>query len=1095
MMPGEPAVDELLVRNELQKRGVNASSEWIQQAIQHVSSSTSSDSPSRLPGTTTTTTPQRQIAEKVFLLYLLADLRTLAQKPQLPATKDTPHNQWLFGDRPIRPTGGGGGGGGGQDASGSGVILQLLHIQDISISSLKMLELCESLGVAGDQPGGFQIGKALPRGMCLLELTDGFRKISAMEMEPIHDVGIEMKLGVKFLVKPMQVRHGVVQLWNSNTQVLGGEVASMNRHPRRLVIINQMKKNLGIPEDTLPLTPSTPPAVNGLPQPQSNSRTVSITSGSGNPSALSSNAGTLMFGSGSASRIPSSSSVQRIAASTPGWSTTTPAVGASDSIPANPPRTATLSFRPESATETRVGSSTDRGAASDSPSPFRRDPQQQSRQQQSDWPPATRKRPANQSVDDETKDLPMEEELDSRAYQWDADDVWGGIDQEPDWQGFDNDFDQEPFDRPDALDDTLVEESSRRSPSPPSPHLTKPHSNHLPSSTLASGDRKTPTIDQHGKKLDPSFASTLPSTQRQRLSLKRPNRAARESPPVVKVDEAELMQHIKLEQRQQGQKGGDNAGKSPLSSDGDVANDFERRLSVTRDVNNDRHYGGGAPGDDPMEDPDISMHTIKEEPRHDASGRLIQGALGRSVATATHTNASTSPSTKVTPKTEWASISGGRKAERGRQASVVDLLSSEGEPEPEHDLFVGPGADRLDRIEDDDLMEEGLSRQEREELDRATRESLRLHQEYMAATDDARAAVVMTTTTTTTTVSTTDRQEEDENIRGGKKEAMDVDTVRVDGDHHHLGGRHVEEFDLRGLDPNAFAGLDYDHLDYPLEQHEIPTQVLPRSQAAGGGTQDRVHSAQQQQPLLPARNYSNSPTHHPRDNNNIIISNNSSSSSGHGNSDSSRNDNSRRTSDREDDDDLVEVKQERTLFEMDDTEDEDDVALLDADGVAIKKEAVPLVPLSDVLASVERGLEVRAKAQLVRMGRFSVTTVGASLLVYLVPPKQGLNTDDSEGGGGGGGGGSPPAVTAAVAAVSASPFRLEAQLESGVVEKMLGMSSAVLASLVEGNRRHVAREVNAMKQGLMNVELVECRFHGLRKNVPIVREFTVLARR
>ncbi|KAG0263915.1 hypothetical protein DFQ27_001567 [Actinomortierella ambigua] len=1011
MMPGEPAVDELLVRNELQKRGVNASSEWIQQAIQHVSSSTSSDSPSRLPGTTTTTTPQRQIADKVFSLYLLADLRTLAQKPQLPATKDTPHNQWLFGDKPIRPTGGGGGG---QDASGSGVILQLLHIQDISISSLKMLELCESLGVAGDQPGGFQIGKALPRGMCLLELTDGFRKISAMEMEPIHDVGIEMKLGVKFLVKPMQNpgRHTALnaKYTAGSERVASASVKFSNSVDYqwfwKLVCTITQRRHTNVWKRERITDPL------------------------------------IQFCSAHSGLYP------RMV----------------DNYTCTP----------------------------DDPSPFRRDPQQQSRQQQNDWPPATRKRPANQSVDDETKDLPMEEELDSRAYQWDADDGWGGIDQEPDWQGFDNDFDQEPFDRPDALDDTLVEESSRRSPSPPSPPSpppTKPHSNHLPSLTLASGDRKTPTIDQHGKKLDPSFASTLPSTQRQRLSLKRPNRAARESPPIVKVDEAELMQHIKLEQRQQGQKGGENAGKSPLSSDGDVANDFERRLSVTRDVNNDRHSGGGMPGDDPMEDPDISMHTIKEEPRHDASSRLIQGALERSIATATHTNTSTSPSTKVTPKTEWA-IAGGRKAERGRQESVVDLLSSEGEPEPEPDLFVGPGADGLNRIEDDDLMEEGLSRQEREELDRATRESLRLHQEYMATTDDARAAVVMTTTTTATTISTTDRQEEDENIRDGKEEAMDVDTVRVDGDHHHLGGRHVEEFDLRGLDPNAFAGLDYDHLDYPLEQHEIPTQVLPRSQAAGGGTQERVHLSQQQQPSLPARNYSNSPTHHPRDNNNIIISNNSSSSNGHGNSDSSRNDNSRRTSDREDDDDLVEVKQERTLFEMDDTEDEDDVALLDADGVAIKKEAVPLVPLSDVLSSVERGLEVRAKAQLVRMGRFSVTTVGASLLIYLVPPKQGLNTDDSEGGGG-----SPPAVAAAAAAVSASPFRLEAQLESGVVEKMLGMSSAVLASLVEGNRRHVAREVNAMKQGLMNVELVECRFHGLRKNVPIVREFTILARR
>jgi hypothetical protein len=34
-------------------------------------------------------------------------------------------------------------------------------------------------------------------------------------------------------------------LSSKNTFLLGGEVASMNEYPRRLVIMNQMKKRLG----------------------------------------------------------------------------------------------------------------------------------------------------------------------------------------------------------------------------------------------------------------------------------------------------------------------------------------------------------------------------------------------------------------------------------------------------------------------------------------------------------------------------------------------------------------------------------------------------------------------------------------------------------------------------------------------------------------------------------------------------------------------------------------------------------------------------------------------------------------------------------
>ncbi|KAF9205631.1 hypothetical protein BGZ49_003763 [Haplosporangium sp. Z 27] len=184
-------------------------------------------------------------------MYLLADFRFLEPKPIFPSSIATPHDQILFTDF---------GGDGVQlsRSSGGGVILQIQEIQDIGISSLKMLEACEAIGVKGDQPGGFLVDKTLPKGMLALDLTDGVRRMRALVMEPIAGIAIEMKMGAKIKVRDVQVRHGLLQLNPSNTLLLGGEVASMNQHSRRLVIMNQMKKKLGLPLDILPVVGNTP---------------------------------------------------------------------------------------------------------------------------------------------------------------------------------------------------------------------------------------------------------------------------------------------------------------------------------------------------------------------------------------------------------------------------------------------------------------------------------------------------------------------------------------------------------------------------------------------------------------------------------------------------------------------------------------------------------------------------------------------------------------------------------------------------------------------------------------------------------------------
>ncbi|KAF9105074.1 hypothetical protein BGX29_000737 [Mortierella sp. GBA35] len=254
--------DDLLVRNEVQRMGVNASIDWIRQCIAHAQSQG---------------TPDSKLASFILDMYLLADLRTLDPKSLIPSSIQTPHKQTLFGDNSAGGAGGGSGGGSRDPLGrekGGGVILQIIEIQDIGISSLKILEACDAVGTAGDEPGGLQVGKSFPQASISLDLTDGIRMIQAFLLEPIFGIAVEMLLGAKIRVRNADVRHGMLMLSPKNTFLLGGEVASMNEYPRRLVIMNQMKKRLGLPMDVIqglnqnganatsatPATPATPAA-------------------------------------------------------------------------------------------------------------------------------------------------------------------------------------------------------------------------------------------------------------------------------------------------------------------------------------------------------------------------------------------------------------------------------------------------------------------------------------------------------------------------------------------------------------------------------------------------------------------------------------------------------------------------------------------------------------------------------------------------------------------------------------------------------------------------------------------------------------------
>lgn len=170
------AFDDLLVRNDVQRMGVNASIDWIRQCIAHAQNQGTQDS---------------KLATFILDMYLLADFRTLSSKALLPTATQTPHKQTLFDEIGQKDTL--------SRERGGGAILQIVEIQDIGVSSLKMLEACDAVGVAGDEPGGLQVGKSLPQGNLSLDLTDGTRLIRAVLLEPIFGIAMEMMLGAKVI--------------------------------------------------------------------------------------------------------------------------------------------------------------------------------------------------------------------------------------------------------------------------------------------------------------------------------------------------------------------------------------------------------------------------------------------------------------------------------------------------------------------------------------------------------------------------------------------------------------------------------------------------------------------------------------------------------------------------------------------------------------------------------------------------------------------------------------------------------------------------------------------------------------------------------
>ncbi|KAG0057624.1 hypothetical protein BGZ83_006997 [Gryganskiella cystojenkinii] len=238
--------DDLLIRNAIRARGINASVEWTRQCLESVKASNPSSS----------TWNDQQLVNHVYEMYLLADLRSLDPKPLLPSANSTPHKQQFFprlgttlsstSSSATKSTMG----------EGDGAILQILDIKDIGTSSLKTLETCEAIeaaaAAAADPTEGPAAEKTLPKSFLSLDVTDGVRKAQAMVRIAVPGLFVDMKLGAKIRVLDAEIRHGVLQLTPKNTILLGGEVASLNKEPRVPVIMRKLQERLGLLPNVAP---------------------------------------------------------------------------------------------------------------------------------------------------------------------------------------------------------------------------------------------------------------------------------------------------------------------------------------------------------------------------------------------------------------------------------------------------------------------------------------------------------------------------------------------------------------------------------------------------------------------------------------------------------------------------------------------------------------------------------------------------------------------------------------------------------------------------------------------------------------------------
>lgn len=192
-------VDDLVERFAQQHIRVNRN--WLQACARHVQEESAASVQATFGG---------DLYKQIYYQLLLTDLRELGMTC-LPESAVTAHKLMLKGS----------------------FFLQVDCVRDVSqpaYSQLLKITNTENPNTAVhadpiEKPFPWQ---AQPKRMLKLELTDGTRRMQAIEFEPVRCMSVDMHPGIKVLITgPVECRRGVMFLRADNVRVLGGMVESL----------------------------------------------------------------------------------------------------------------------------------------------------------------------------------------------------------------------------------------------------------------------------------------------------------------------------------------------------------------------------------------------------------------------------------------------------------------------------------------------------------------------------------------------------------------------------------------------------------------------------------------------------------------------------------------------------------------------------------------------------------------------------------------------------------------------------------------------------------------------------------------------------
>ncbi|KAI8575992.1 hypothetical protein K450DRAFT_258853 [Umbelopsis ramanniana AG] len=135
--------------------------------------------------------------------------------------------------------------------SPNGTVLQINSIMDVENSAQSLLNtLTASTPVRQvyHQPPTVPNGPVnFPRGTLKLEVTDGYKIITALEFRRIPSLSMNTYLGTKILVKNCRVSRGTLMIEPGTCQLLGGDVPSLYHGDMRKDLERRLRTRLGLP--------------------------------------------------------------------------------------------------------------------------------------------------------------------------------------------------------------------------------------------------------------------------------------------------------------------------------------------------------------------------------------------------------------------------------------------------------------------------------------------------------------------------------------------------------------------------------------------------------------------------------------------------------------------------------------------------------------------------------------------------------------------------------------------------------------------------------------------------------------------------------